>query len=222
MKIQNSGVILSKADSSISAYMHRYEAYRVPKGTKVMNASGEEMVLSGEEDVLVLTEKAGKQLLKDRQEYGARLFMEAELANQKTQAEASSKYTEDIAKVMTVYRAMSKGDIVPPQDEKRLRDYNSDLYQAAKLAQAMAQMEERKKHKSQWDEREEAQHQAKMEKLRAESEKAMGNIATGQTEFQKAQKANIVEIDATGVDFSGMKTVNLGAGVVGANFDLEA
>ena len=49
---------MSKIDSNMSGYLHTYEAYRVPKGTKVQDATGKEVVLSNEEDVLVLTEKA--------------------------------------------------------------------------------------------------------------------------------------------------------------------
>lgn len=35
---------------------------------------------------------------------------------------------------MAVYRAMAKGDIVPASDERKLQEYNSDLYQTAKFA----------------------------------------------------------------------------------------
>ena len=40
---------------------------------------------------------------------------------------------------MTVYRNMAKGDIVPPGDERRLMEYDKDMYQFAKTAQMMAQ-----------------------------------------------------------------------------------
>ena len=42
----------------MKAYMHSYEAYRVPKGTQVKDVSGNDVILSQEKDVLVLTEKA--------------------------------------------------------------------------------------------------------------------------------------------------------------------
>ncbi|MCR5234797.1 MAG: hypothetical protein K6E53_12975 [Lachnospiraceae bacterium] len=82
---------MSKIDSNMSGYLHTYEAYRVPKGTKVQDATGKEVVLSNEEDVLVLTEKASKQLAKDRGEHTGMLQQKAEMAAQKTQDAANEK-----------------------------------------------------------------------------------------------------------------------------------
>lgn len=56
-----------------TGYVHTYEAYRVPKGTTVMNAAGEDVILSKDEDTLVLTEAASRQLVKDRRDYGSAL-----------------------------------------------------------------------------------------------------------------------------------------------------
>lgn len=61
---------MQKIDNNMQAYLHSYEAYRVPKGTTVKDAAGKDVVLSKEEDVLVLTEKASKQLIEDRRDYG--------------------------------------------------------------------------------------------------------------------------------------------------------
>lgn len=205
----------------MSGYLHTYEAYRIPKGTKVKDAAGEEVILSNEKDVLVLTEKAGKQLVKDRRNYGYMLQMQAERAAQKTQDEASKKYAKDQAKVMSVFRAMAKGDIVPASDEKKLMEYNPDLYQSAKMAQAMAQQAERRRHKSQWDEKEEDAHRAKMKELRDESNEAALAVGTGSREFSNVQKERIVEIDSSEVDFSSIQVMNLGSGVTGAHIDLS-
>jgi len=49
---------MTSISNNMSGFLHTYEAYRVPKGTKVQNQAGEEVVLSNEEDTLVLTEKA--------------------------------------------------------------------------------------------------------------------------------------------------------------------
>lgn len=56
---------------------------------------------------------------------------------------------------MAVFRSMSNGDIVPDSDEKKLMKYDDKLYQAAKMAQAMAQrMKKQAENKeSEWDER---------------------------------------------------------------------
>ena len=94
---------MSKIDSNMSGYLHTYEAYRIPKGTKVQDATGKEIALSNEEDVLVLTEKAGKQLVKDRREHNGMLQKMAEMAAQKTQDAAREKIAKDQAKVMAVW-----------------------------------------------------------------------------------------------------------------------
>ena len=79
------------------------------------------------------------------------------LESSKQQGEAVKKEFEDLGKIMTVFRRMVRGDIVPQTDEKKLMEYDNKLYTAAKNMQAMAmQMEkERKKHKSLWEDEEE-------------------------------------------------------------------
>lgn len=212
---------MNSVDSSILSCLHTYEAYRVPKGTKVQNAAGEEMVLSNEADVFVLTEKSGKQLVKDRREHNGMLLQQVEMAAQKTQQASMEKLAKDNAKVMAVYRAMVKGDCVPASDERKLQEYNKDLYQAAKMAQAMAKQKERKKHDSQWDKREEAEYKEKMDSLCDESNEAVMQVGRGSQEFSNIQKEHIVEIDSSNVEFSTMKVMSLGAGVMGAYIDLS-
>lgn len=215
---------MNKIDSNMSGYLHTYEAYRIPKGTKVQDATGKEVVLSNEEDVLVLTEKASKQLVKDRKDHNGMLQQNAEMTAQKTQESAREKIAKDEAKVMAVYRAMANGDIVPASDERKLQEYDKDLYQAAKMAQSMAQLRAkqaaRRQHASQWDEKEEQAYQEKQNKLCEESNEAALAVGKGSQDFGNAQKEHIVEIDSSGVDFSSMKVMHLG-GVMGEHIDLS-
>lgn len=77
------------------------------------------------------------------------LAWNAEVSRQ--QADAGSEMAEEYAKLMTVAMRISRGDIVPYKDEKKLLEAYPDLYQAAKSAQMLHQMDEkRKKHKSLW------------------------------------------------------------------------
>ena len=119
---------MNKIDSNMSAYLHAYEAYRIPKGTAVKDATGQEHVLSKEEDVLVLTEKSSKQLIEDSRDYGGMLQMKAEVA-----------------------------------------------------AQVMAQRmkKEIEKKKSEWDEKEEAEQQKKMDELCEASNEMAVNLGAG-------------------------------------------
>lgn len=213
---------MQKIDNNMKAYLHSYEAYRVPKGTAVKDAAGKDVVLSEEKDVLVLTEKSSKQLIEDRRDYGGMLQTKAELAAQKTQEEGMKKMMKEQAKALAVFRSMADGDIVPSSDERKLMEYDDKLYQAAKMAQAMAQrMKEVEKKKSEWDEKEEAEDKQRMEELCAASNEAALAVGTGSREFSAAQKQHIVEVDSSGVDFSTLTAVNLGSGVTGANIDLS-
>ena len=214
---------MQKIDNNMSAYLHQYEAYRIPKGTTVKDMTGNDVVLSNTEDVLVLTEEAGRQLVKDRGDYGNMLQTKAELAAQKTQSAAMEQMMKDQAKALAVFRSMADGDIVPDADERKLMEYDDKLYQAAKMAQAMVQRmkKEAENKESEWDEREEKENQRKREKLCEESNEAALAVGTGVQQLSAAQKQNIVEIDSNGVDLSNITAVNLGSGVTGSNIDLS-
>ena len=58
---------------------------------------------------------------------------------------------------MTVARRLMHGDIVPGSDERKLLEYDNDLYMACKHAQMLAQLEEKKEYESLWDEEEKPQ-----------------------------------------------------------------
>lgn len=62
----------------------------------------------------------------------------------KQQGEAAKDYGEEMGKIMTVARRLMHGDQVPMQDEKKLMEYDKDLYIMAKNAGMMAQLEKRK------------------------------------------------------------------------------
>lgn len=63
------------------------------------------------------------------------------------QADAMKEYGEEMAKCLEIARRISRGDRVPAQDEKKLMDFNMEIYQMAK---EMAAMNMDKKHKD-WD-----------------------------------------------------------------------
>ena len=63
-------------------------------------------------------------------------------------------YYKEMGKILAVAMRMFHGDIVPGSDEKKLMEFDSDLYQMAKNAQMMAKLKERKKYDSLWDDEE--------------------------------------------------------------------
>ena len=72
----------------------------------------------------------------------------------KQNAEAEGDYYKEMGKILAVAMRMFHGDIVPGSDEKKLMEFDSDLYQMAKNAQMMAKLKERKKYDSLWDDEE--------------------------------------------------------------------
>lgn len=103
------------------------------------------------------------------------LAWNAEVSRQ--QADAGSEMAEEYAKLMTVAMRISRGDIVPYKDEKKLLEAYPDLYQAAKSAQMLHQMDEkRKKHKSLWKDEEETPATEYDPQGKAENAEAMGPL----------------------------------------------
>lgn len=90
-------------------------------------------------------------------------------------AEAEEEGFRELAKVMEVARRLSHGDIVPQSDEKKLMEFDKDLYQMAKNAQMMAQIREkdRKRYESLWEDEEEREQQDAREE--ADGQEAFAN-----------------------------------------------
>ena len=51
------------------------------------------------------------------------------MESSKQQGEAMKEYTEDMGKIMMVFRRLANGDIVPRTDEKKLMEYDDKMYQ---------------------------------------------------------------------------------------------
>ncbi len=69
---------------------------------------------------------------------------------------------EDFAKIMEIARRIARGDRVPLSDEKKLMEYDGDLYQMVKAAALVNRNKDSKDHKALFEEEEDIN-----EKLRA-------------------------------------------------------
>lgn len=77
----------------------------------------------------------------------------------KQQSKAYEDAAEDMAKALETARRIANGDIVPAQDEKKLLEYDDELYQMAKNAAMLHAMdEEREKHKTLYGDEEEREY----------------------------------------------------------------
>lgn len=77
----------------------------------------------------------------------------AESARQ--QSETAAEAADEMIKMMEVYRRIASGGKVPPEDERRLMEYNHELYMAAKAAALLAQQES-EEYDSLWQDEEES------------------------------------------------------------------
>lgn len=205
-----------------SKYLHTYEAYRIPEGSSALHAENASIIKSDGDSQLVLTEESRKQLIKDRLNYAAAMKTEQDNAYTRQEQEALKKYSSDQAKAITVYRNMAKGDTVNRADEKKLMDYDPKLYQAAKIAQMMAQRAESQKHDSEWDAKEEEEYQAKLKELGDASDKLGEEFNATFGDFVEAQAASVVEIDSSQMNLSSITSFyKMGGGLAGAIFDVS-
>ena len=84
--------------------------------------------------------------------------MEVGIANAevaKQQGEAMQEYGEEVAKCLEIARRIANGDKVPASDEKKLMDFNMEVYIAAKNMAVMNADKEHKEYDSMWGEEEE-------------------------------------------------------------------
>ncbi len=79
----------------------------------------------------------------------------------KRQGDAMAEKAENDAKCLEIARRIARGDKVPPKDEQKLLEFNSDMYQMAKNMAAMVKNEKRKEHDSLWDDEDENQQPEK-------------------------------------------------------------
>lgn len=188
---------------NVSSYLHTYEAYRIPSDSEILKEGNPYIIEDDGDSTLILTDKAKKQMLKDRSDYQSALLAQQDIVHSKHSQEISKKQASDEVKALAVFRNMSKGDIVPACDEQKLMEYNFDLYQMAKMAQALARRADSEKHKSEWDQREESEREKKITALKEAGDKLLADYPQQYKNFVKAQSDAVTEINAgTTVDLT--------------------
>ena len=99
--------------------------------------------------------------------------MEVGIANAeaaKQQGEAMQEYGEEMAKCLEIARRIANGDRVPAQDEKKLMDFNMEVYMAAKNMAAMNIDKKHKDYDSLWGDEEEKEENPDPMEMAADSE----------------------------------------------------
>ena len=98
----------------------------------------------------------------------ARETMIRDTENAKQQSEAQAKAAEEMLKMMEVFRRIASGGKVPPEDERKLMEYDAKLYMAAKAAALLAK--EEKEYDSLWQEEEEEGEKKSADEIAADAD----------------------------------------------------
>lgn len=115
-----------------------------------------------------------------------REMYQQQLEAAKESAKAVGEGMNELAKILEISRRISNGDKVPASDEKKLMEYDSGLYQAAKAAAMLHADEKHKEYSSLYEDEEDDKGQM-MRDLRRESPGAgsassAGSEAAGEVE----------------------------------------
>lgn len=125
--------------------------------------------------------KNGVSLTISEEAYLQQMYQE-QLEAGKQEAEAF----KDMAKIMEVARRIANGDKVPPEDEKKLMEFNPDLYQAAKAAAIVNAHKKHKEYDSLFEEDEDGCTKEKLRALEQESSES----AEGTQDAEAAEPAS--------------------------------
>ena len=134
------------------------------------------------EEALQALREAREKFYADRDAETERYVAEFNSYVAKQQSEAGQDMAEDMAKALTTARRIANGDIVPMTDEKKLLEYDEELYRMAKMSAMLHQMEEHRKHKSLYEDEEEREYTdpeaetTPMQKYGVEVEVSLGDV----------------------------------------------
>ena len=134
------------------------------------------------EEALEALREAREKFYADRDAETERYVAEFNSYVAKQQSEAGQDMAEDMAKAMTTARRIANGDIVPMTDERKLLEYDEELYRMAKMSSMLHQMEEHRKHKSLYEDEEDREYTdpeaetTPMQKYGVEVEVSLGDV----------------------------------------------
>lgn len=113
-----------------------------------------------------------------------------QLESAKEAAKKAGEGMRDMAKILEIARRISNGDKVPASDEKKLMEFDSDLYQTAKAAAMLHANEKHKKQDALFEE-EKTEYDEKLRALKRED--ASRSETAAASEAAPAEEAVAVE-----------------------------
>lgn len=162
-----------KIGESQQIYRTQVNAYQTQKAalskqlqkvsSRIKSSSNEQEQHGSEAAVLELTLDALNEKQAEYQDYLNKLseqycaYWNATVAEQ--QADSAKEYAVEMGKILEVARRIMKGGTVPATDERKLMEFSSELYQAAKNIGAMAQRRKKEKYDTLWEDEEKKEYE---------------------------------------------------------------
>lgn len=162
-------MIIEKARVTYNYQLKAYDAKRNELAKqkkeleqKIKTTENGAVVYRNEAATLELQYNAVMEKRQEYQNYMDRLLEQwsavANKVSAEQQGDAMAEQAKEMEKILLVARRIMHGDKVPPKDEKKLMEFDPDLYAMAKNAGAMAEMKKRKEYKSLWDDEEKKEY----------------------------------------------------------------
>lgn len=111
-------------------------------GIKTENRAAQDITL----DISEEGRQKQQQMQTDMQ--AQKMQMEMYIRQMQKGRENAEENSDELGKIMTIFRRIANGDIVPWSDEKKLMEYNSEMYQVAKNIAAMKENEDPEEYDS--------------------------------------------------------------------------
>ncbi len=162
---------IGEAQQIYRAQVKAYQDQKVTVSKQLQEARNRmEVSVSKEDKARYASEAATLELTLDKldekqseyQEYLSKLadqycaYWNSTVAEQ--QADAAKEYGVEMGKLLEVARRIMKGAIVPASDEKKLMEFDNDLYQTAKSIGAMVRRQKKEKYDSLWGDEEKKEY----------------------------------------------------------------
>lgn len=103
-------------------------------------------------EIMVTISKEAKKKQEEQRKQTELDMLMTNMENERKRMEEAEEGSNELGKIMKIFRRIARGDKVPPKDESKLLEYSSELYQAAKNAAMLAKNDEPKRYKSVFDE----------------------------------------------------------------------
>lgn len=161
-----SGLRSQKSDFLRQQKEHREKMEQAKEGSLGVTLELSKVYREREKELAEKIEELSKKIEESQKGLDALIEQEVGIINSevsKQQADAMKKYGEDMAKCLEIARRISRGDRVPAQDEKRLMEFNMDIYKMAKNMTALNMEGKHKDWDSLWEDEEETAYSDPME-----------------------------------------------------------